>query len=176
MWCIHQEFTDRRTFYYVESKCGYRGTRRKDHVLSGRTVSCKSFASKITAKNHPPPAPIYKGCGDLGRTFWGHIKSTAKKRGISFDITIEYAWDLFLKQNKKCALSGVEITLTKKTHKCNPDYKNFTASLDRIDSTKPYFEGNVQWVHKEINYIKRDLTDEEFVTWCKLVSQNKGGS
>ena len=44
-----------------------------------------------------------------------------------------------------------------------------TASLDRIDSSKGYIKGNVQWVHKEFNKMKLDLLDKEFIDICKLV-------
>ena len=45
----------------------------------------------------------------------------------------------------------------------------FTASLDRIDNTKGYTQDNVQWVHKDINRIKSDLSQEYFLTLCKTV-------
>ena len=48
-----------------------------------------------------------------------------------------------------------------------------TASLDRIDSSKGYTKDNVQWVHKDINYIKRDLSDSEFITLCKKVATHR---
>lgn len=43
------------------------------------------------------------------------MKRNAKKRNIywSDDLTIEYLWDLYLKQDKKCALTGLEISLRK---------------------------------------------------------------
>jgi hypothetical protein len=48
-----------------------------------------------------------------------------------------------------------------------------TASLDRIDSSKGYFKGNVQWIHKDLNVMKMDLTEEKFIDYCKLVYENK---
>ena len=45
-----------------------------------------------------------------------------------------------------------------------------TASVDRIDSTKGYLKGNVQWVHKSINQMKSNRTDEEFIALCKAVA------
>lgn len=47
-----------------------------------------------------------------------------------------------------------------------------TISLDRIDSTKGYIEGNVQWVHKSVNIMKSTLTQEQFINFCKLVAEN----
>lgn len=50
---------------------------------------------------------------------------------------------------------------------------NITASLDRIDSSKGYVEGNVQWVHKDVNYIKQDLEESYFKKLCKLITENE---
>ena len=79
-------------------------------------------------------------------------------------ITIEYAWELFLKQEKKCSLSGLEITI-------GLSGKYNTASIDRIDSSKGYEPGNIQWVHKDINFMKRTYSQEYFTNMCKLVTQ-----
>lgn len=43
------------------------------------------------------------------------------------------------------------------------------ASLDRIDSLKGYAEGNVQWVHKTVDQMKWNLSQEELVKWCRLI-------
>ena len=65
-------------------------------------------------------------------------------------------------QEFKCALTGWDI-----------DAKNVaknTASLDRIDSSIGYVEGNVQWVHKMVNMCKQQYTQEEFLSMCDAVS------
>lgn len=70
-------------------------------------------------------------------------------------------------------LHGVEISL-------NPAYgsQRFvgcewqTASLDRINSSIGYTIDNVQWVHKKINMMKMDLSQEEFINYCRLVVKN----
>ena len=174
MWKILETFTDRRRKCKVECSCGYVGVRREDHVLSGRSKYCKKCASKCTAAEHGMPPPAFKGIGDLSGTFWHHIQRGAIKRSIEFNITMEYAWRVFLDQNKLCALSCVPITLSKHARDGAPCWKEITASLDRIDSEKGYVEGNVQWVHKEVNYIKRDLDQDVFVKWCKLIGGSCG--
>ena len=49
--------------------------------------------------------------------------------------------------------------------------KTATASLDRIDSTKGYIDGNIQWVHKRINTMKMDMSQKDFIDFCKQVAQ-----
>lgn len=46
-------------------------------------------------------------------------------------------------------------------------------SLDRIDSNKGYIENNIQWVVKEINFMKNNLTEKEFFILCNSVSNFK---
>lgn len=169
-WKILGEVVVLRRYYLVECQCGYTGRRRADHVESGRSKYCKACSSKQSLVDHPNPVfgnTVHRGVGDLGRTFWGKIQDGARKRGIEFALSIEYAWSLF---TGKCALSGVPISLCSTTKGSNPDYSLFTASLDRIDSSLGYIEGNVQWVHKTVNYIKRDLSDAEFIEWCRRIT------
>ena len=100
-----------------------------------------------------------------GSYFSQTIKSS-KKRNLKFQITKEYMWSLFLKQNEKCALTGVQL----KFDSCQKN-RDGNASLDRIDSTKGYTIDNIQWIHKIINIMKQDLTETEFINWCKLICE-----
>ena len=43
------------------------------------------------------------------------------------------------------------------------------ASLDRIDSTKGYVEGNVQWVTKQANLSKHVMTMDQLYQFCQKV-------
>lgn len=116
-------------------------------------------------------SPAWKGYKEISRTYFGSIIKSAKERNIPFEITIEYIWDLFLSQNRKCALSNVDIAFNTVGQK----YKRFqTASLDRINSKMGYIKGNVQWVHKTLNHMKMALDEDEFVKWCNLVTSHKG--
>ena len=64
-------------------------------------------------------------------------------------------------------MSGIDILFA---DSCE-NSKYTSASLDRIDSSKGYIEGNVQWVHKDINKIKTDMSDNKFIEWCKLIAE-----
>jgi hypothetical protein len=97
---------------------------------------------------------------------FGRYKAGAKWRQIEFNITIEYAWGLFVKQNARCAISGVQLHI-------KPSENNeVTASLDRIDSAAGYIVGNLQWIHKKLNAMKSDYSIEEFISWCHLVAES----
>jgi hypothetical protein len=107
--------------------------------------------------------------GDLSATYFAMIKGGAKARGIKFDIDINTVWQLFIAQHCKCELTGLEIALSRSTRQYK--IQEQTASLDRIDSTKGYVLGNVQWVHKDVNRMKNAFTQERFIEVCNLVSK-----
>jgi hypothetical protein len=106
--------------------------------------------------------------GNLSGATWYRIMSNAKERGLNVSITKEEAWDLFQKQNGRCALTGMELVLS-------PLFKDKvtnTASLDRIDSSRGYTMDNVQWIHKDVNLMKLDYPNEYFISICKLVAES----
>ena len=90
----------------------------------------------------------------------------AKKRSLEFNISVEYMKRLFLEQHQKCAYLKTELYLGCKS---GDIYTN--ASIDRIDSSKGYIEGNVQWVHKKVNIMKQDMTNENFLELCRLIAE-----
>ena len=77
--------------------------------------------------------------------------------------------ELFLNQDRKCALTGVNILLD---YKSGEPRSTITVSLDRIDSSLPYTPDNVQWVHKLVNLMKRELHQNEFIDWCHKVTNH----
>jgi len=100
--------------------------------------------------------------GKLGKTMFSRFKRNAKKRGISFEVDMEYLWKLYEDQGGKCALTGLPIIFGEKS------VDSSTASIDRIDSTKGYIAGNLQWVHKDINCMKWNIPQDKFIEFCKL--------
>ena len=47
-----------------------------------------------------------------------------------------------------------------------------TASVDRIDSSKGYIADNIQILHKDINVMKWDFTQDYFLHLCYLIYNN----
>lgn len=113
----------------------------------------------------------WKGYKDISGDFWRCLEKAGKDKGKGFDLTIEYIWELFEEQKGMCKLSGLPIYLETSLGSLNKNgYQRRTASLDRIDSTNGYLKGNVQWLHKDINQMKSNRTDEEFIEFCKAVA------
>lgn len=107
----------------------------------------------------------WKGYGDISGDFWSSIVNGAAARDIPFEITIDQAWDIFQKQNKKCSLTGDDLFFVRDGRK---DRGN--ASLDRIDSSKGYTVDNVQWVHKNVNISKNDMPLSVFIEMCVKIA------
>ena len=141
-------------------ECGNKILLTNHQIASGKTKSCGCLRKD---KNHNR----FSGLGEIYGEFWGHIKQGAKRRGILFNISIEYVWNLFLKQQRRCAISGLPLKFHSTSTTCDGN-----ASLDRIDSSKGYIIDNVQWVHKDINYMKQDNSDADFIKYCCLVADH----
>jgi isocitrate lyase len=106
---------------------------------------------------------------EIPGSYFGAMKQRVRAKKLEYNISPEYMWDLYLSQNKKCALTGMDIGF-------DPDYRHGkqSASLDRIDSARGYIVGNVRWVHKKINQIKMDMTDVDFIDLCHKVVCHAG--
>jgi hypothetical protein len=152
--------------WVCECVCGNEKVYSSDHLTRKKSPvkSCGCLAHKTGARHSQ-----WKGCGEIsGNWFYSHVLRERKQKArtrVPVEITVEDAWELFLKQDRKCALSGVLIEIN------NQHFHN-TASIDRIDSSKGYVKGNIQWVHKHINFMKRTYSQDYFIEMCKKVSEN----
>lgn len=153
--------------YTCQCECGNQCNILKTHLRQGNTTHCGCNTPIYLGSTHPQ----WTGFGEISGEFWNsHIVNSAngnKRKEIELSVTKEYVWNLFLKQKRKCALSGIELKFPIK----NKD-KSWTASLDRIDSSKGYIEGNVQWVHKDVNMMKNKFNNKYFIEMCNKISQN----
>lgn len=110
----------------------------------------------------------WKGFGEISGQWWNQHVTRELSVGnnrfrLNVTLTIREAWELFLKQDRKCALSGLPLQISNKG----------TASIDRIDSSRGYELGNVQWVHKHINFMKRDFQQDYFLEMCSKITNYK---
>ena len=78
---------------------------------------------------------------------------------------------IWKKQNGKCAITNVDLLLPN-----DINYKsvnnNYKASIDRINSSKPYTLDNIQFLSATMNYLKMDMSDDgvdEFIEIIKNI-------
>jgi hypothetical protein len=141
--------------WLCQCDCGEEHIVKSSDFKKVRSCGCERGNGKTHYK--------WSGHEELSGQYWSRMCNGAARRGLEVKIDIKYCWDLFIKQDRKCALSGVDLEIK---------IKNMTASLDRIDSKVGYIEGNLQWIHKVVQRMKWNLSDEEFTKWCSLISNN----
>lgn len=139
---------------FICKYCGNEFITWPQRIASGHTKSCG--CTKIGKR---------KGTSYVSSTLFSHIKNGARARNLEFKVTINYLESLLIEQDFKCRLSGREL-------KFGYSRDKLTSSLDRIDSSKGYIEGNVQWVHSEVNMCKQRLSQNAFIAICNEIANN----
>lgn len=147
------------TRWAVQCSCG--DTHYVRAVLLRKGESCKCHKCRDSGKyimRHDNAN--WRGYGKIGRTEYTIMVRRAKEKGMEMNVSIEYLSKILEQQNSKCALTGLPLIV---------HTGKGSASIDRIDSSQGYIEGNVQWVDKRVNIMKNRLPEAEFVELCRLV-------
>ena len=138
------------------------------NLLNGSSKSCGCYKLEKAHKIH------YKGTKDISGRYFTSLKVGAESRNIIFNIIIDEIQELLEKQEYTSNLSGVKICGSINTTKRCSTYKEQTASLDRINPTKGYTIDNVQWIHKDENFAKQSMNNDEFIQMCtNIANHNK---
>ena len=95
---------------------------------------------------------------------------SCRRRDPNMNLSVEYLARIWEEQQGICPYSGIKLILNSHTRR-NKDHR-FTASLDRIDSSKGYIEGNVQFVSTLINFMKHTMSHEDTIEFLHLISKN----
>ena len=95
-----------------------------------------------------------------------HLSHRRKATHV-FNITREYLYKLYDKQKGICEYSGVPMTNVKD----GTGYHLKNISIDRIDNTKGYEEGNIALVCLAVNMMKYTLDLKDLIAWCNEISK-----
>lgn len=93
---------------------------------------------------------------------YNNSKTSARSRSLSHSLTKEYISNLLNSQGGRCAYTGREFDLT---------IKDLCPSIDRIDSSIGYEEGNIAIVLTCVNLAKRDMSLDLFIDICRDISK-----
>ena len=85
------------------------------------------------------------------------LKGRAKSGGKEFNLDVEYLRTIY-PEDGKCPALGIKFELGK---------RDTTPSLDRIDNSRGYVKGNVQWVSVKANCIMYNATPKEVMKVAK---------
>jgi ribosomal protein S14 len=136
---------------------------RKNYAEESLKLSkeCKKCANKLNPQSH-------KGWHRGIRVSWfNQFKSGAELRGLNWDLTLDDVADLLQEQDYKCALTGWSIEFPESGHP-----QAAPASLDRIDSKKAYTKENTQLLTRQVNMMKQQYSQEDFIKVCHAVAAN----
>lgn len=85
----------------------------------------------------------------------------AKMHSFDFDLTKKHITELYRTQTGRCALSGRTLSAVS-----GPDL----ISLDRIDSSLGYVQGNVELTTWRVNCMKSNMANDDFIAACREVA------
>ena len=102
--------------------------------------------------------------GICSRSF-NHCKYRVKKYKLKFDLDLKYLRSIYPKDNR-CPILGY--VMRPSQGKIGSD--KFSPSLDRIDPTKGYVKGNVEWVCMLANKMMSDASGEDLIRFSKWIN------
>ena len=149
--------------------------KKTGYKSSGQYHSYCKACNAERAKEWRTRNPNYKGSGRNSlvpkedrllmsaiRARLGEAKQRIVKYGLEqTTLTDLELYDLYQKQNGKCALTGVDMVVEKQSPLC--------LSLDQKEPRKGYTLDNVQWVCWAANRAKGDLSMIDFLGMCECV-------
>jgi hypothetical protein len=110
--------------------------------------------------------PSWKGYNEIPYAWFSKYFERKNKKRRSGNISIEDVYNLWITQNKKCSLSGLEIDFIKRDD-------GISASIDRIDSKVEYVLNNIQLVHKDVNLMKNHFNQDYFLEICERITEQR---
>ncbi len=148
---------------YCSRKCAGKA------LFANIPVEKRSHPENIKADNRQDGLSMY-------RVFLGRAKKTDRDHRIKkgdpnrkhVEISLEYLKELWELQNGRCPYTGWELKTPKNTSNKRPVTPDM-ASLDRIDNSNGYVEGNVQFVSLMAQYAKNTFSDDSLVDFCRAV-------
>ncbi len=136
------------------------------------SISCnasyRASSGELQPKNNP--YPIKNHCDnhiDKYTGFREFIRRAKMRHTHEVSITLDELLEQWNKQDGKCVYTNIPMMLPKSSN----NNRIFTASLDRIDSSKGYISGNIQFVIISINYMKNNMSHEETISLLDIINK-----
>lgn len=155
----------------------------RSEKLGKRHFCCMSCTQRKYNKEHPNLNPNMKGLragnrrDEYSRFRWFllRVKQRRARQG-STNLTLAFLKELWEQQDGKCPFTGFALFLPRTSGQWDKDALRIRrASLDRIDASKGYLQGNVRYVSGTANLARSRITDEELIEFCRAVVENCDG-
>lgn len=168
------------------NECGKAFSKEKKEydrwVRKGRERFYCSLSCSITQENKRNPrkgdiANFGDSCqakkaDSLSPFRWFHRRAVARDK-FGTNLTPEYLQQLWQAQGGICPLTGWLLVLPYGTEGWNNPKSIDRASLDRIDNSIGYMEGNVRFISVMANYARNTFSDEEVIKFAEAIVSNK---
>lgn len=158
--------------------CGKKFERRKAEVNRSKRLDRKQYCSRKCqgcvacshlSKNGNTNNLQANNRKDQYSPFRWHLRNAKRRRECT--ITLEDLKEQWDKQKGICPYTGWRLK-NAPTMNERLDHTPNRASLDRIDSSKGYIPGNIQFISLMAQYAKNGWGDEELINFCEAVQQN----
>lgn len=175
----------RTTVTFICDECGKEGIKTKTeyerNLRLGRKNYCcrecsvKGAAKTRTGKHYQRSEAQIEHIISISNnrkddfTPFRYTLRAVRRRFKEVDIDLEYLKELWEKQEGICPYTGLRLILPHDNNVHDIDLPH-RASLDRIDSSKGYVKGNVQYISTPINYMKSTMSDLETKRFLKEIS------
>jgi hypothetical protein len=106
---------------------------------------------------------LYKQMGNKRR----HLRKRAKYQysNMDFNLDNKYLMEIF-PRDYKCPYTGLKMSFGEGVNSPN------TATVDRIDTTKGYIKGNIEWISMHANRLKSNMTYEKIKKLYQHMKKN----
>lgn len=154
-------FTDKTMFGVFTCDCGNNIDIQIGKFNSHRVKNCgcnSNYMHKSKLDIYSDNYPFY--------ILFSKIEKSSEKRGWEIGVNYLYIKSLWELQDGKCAYTNIKLSIPKNFKEMKIDN---CVSIDRIDSSLGYIEGNIQLVHRDINIMKLNLNENDFLGLCKSV-------
>lgn len=146
------------TKFYCSRKCvGFRSENIKMLNESGKLHHFKGGENKIITEYDKKLSGL--------KEFSRRIR---RRKHFSNELNPIDLYKIWERQNGKCAITNVALILPS-----DSNYKlisnNYKASIDRIDSSKPYNIDNVQFVSITANFLKANMVESDVLDFIRIV-------
>jgi|688.fasta_scaffold587394_2 hypothetical protein len=150
----HKRNVKLKRIEYCSIICSKKSDKNVERLLQYRNKDL----SKLKADNRK----------DCYSPFREHLRR-AKRRDAFSNLTLEHLKEVWEKQNGICPYSKVKLLNSSNTKTNNPIY---TLSLDRIDSSKGYVEGNIQFVSIAMNHMKGNMAHDKVLELLEIIKNS----